>query len=236
MRTETEGGIIVGEGRALAGVRITASVSPHHRHRHAEHQVNVIEMSVPDPFASSSITVHAIRRVKQGTEKRVAGGYPVDIRARGIASCGQPSPSITTPPAESVLGGRPCVVHPHAASTLRKDVASLFYSRADEKRFRQEAAVDDEWCESLEDDSLTSLSNDELEDPATDQQRGLWSPTRERKDYAISKAVVVFGEATMTYDGSHAGGCAVEAALEAERASSFSFDDAAFWNGQLTWS
>jgi len=116
MRTETEGGIIVGEGRALAGVRITASVSPHHRHRHAEHQVNVIEMSVADPFASSSITVHAIRRVKQGTEKRVAGGYPVDIRARGIASCGQPSPSITTPPAESVLGGRPCVVHPHAAS------------------------------------------------------------------------------------------------------------------------
>lgn len=116
MRTETEGGIIVGEGRALAGVRITASVSPHHRHRHAEHQVNAIEMSVADPFASSSITVHAIRRVKQGTEKRVAGGDPVDIRARGIASCGQPSPSITTPPAESVLGGRPCVVHPHAAS------------------------------------------------------------------------------------------------------------------------
>jgi len=114
----------------------------------------------------------------------------------------------------------------------------LFYSRADEKRFRQETAfaVDDEWCESLEEDSLTSLSDDEQEDPATDHQRGLWSPTRERKDYAISKAVVVFGDATMTYDGSHAGRCAVEVALEAEMASSFSFDDAAFWNGQLTWS
>lgn len=116
MRTETEGGIIVGEGRALAGVRITASVSPHHRHRYAEHQVDVIEMSFADPFASSSIPIHAIRRVKQGTEKRVARGDPIDIRARGIASCGQLSPSVTTPPAESLLGERPSVVHPHAAS------------------------------------------------------------------------------------------------------------------------
>lgn len=112
-------------------------------------------------------------------------------------------------------------------------MASLFYSRSDEKRFRREAelARNDEWCDQLEEDSLTPLPDEE---PA---HKGLWSPQGERKDYGISKAVVIFGADTRTYGGG-VGGCAVEAALEAEKAASFSslFDDAAFWNGQLTWS
>jgi len=116
--------------------------------------------------------------------------------------------------------------------TLRKDVASLFYSRADEKRFRKEAEaapIHDEWCEQLEEDSLTSLSDDE-----GDCQSGLWSPQLERKDFSISKAKVTYGGATETYGG---GGCAIEAAREAELVSAmFSFDNAAFWNGMLTWS
>lgn len=122
--------------------------------------------------------------------------------------------------------------------TLRKDVASLFYSRADEKRFRREAesAVDTDWCESLEEDSLTALSDDE-EQASGSGHTPLWSPDRSRKDYGISKAVVVFGESTMTYgDGIVPKVCALEAALEAEAVAAFSFDDAAFWNGQLTWS
>lgn len=122
--------------------------------------------------------------------------------------------------------------------TLREDAALLFYSRADEKRFRREAetaAVEDDWCEQLEEDSLTSLSDDEEEQPSSSDHKPLWSPQRERKDYAISKAVVIFGNSTRTYDGHAAGGCAIEAALEVEKESSL-FDDAAFWNGQLTWS
>lgn len=109
-------------------------------------------------------------------------------------------------------------------------MASLFYSRADEKRFRKDAEaapLHDEWCEQLEEDSLTSLSDDEDGD-----HQSLWSP--QRKDYLISKAKVTYGGATETYNG---GGCAVEAAREAEMVSNlFSFDNAAFWNGQLTWS
>jgi len=120
--------------------------------------------------------------------------------------------------------------------TLRKDVSSLFYSRADEKRFRREAErareVEDEWCEALEEDSLTSL--DDVNESS--EHKPLWSPQRERRDYAISKAVVVFGNATRTYGGGAGAGCAIEAALESQGSSSFSFDDAAFWNGQLTWS
>lgn len=115
--------------------------------------------------------------------------------------------------------------------TLRKDVASLFYSRSDEKRFRKEAEaapLHDEWCEQLEEDSLASLSDEEDGDHVS-----LWSPQRERKDFTISKAKVTYGGATETYGG----GCAVEAAREAEMVSNlFSFDNAAFWNGQLTWS
>jgi hypothetical protein len=82
----------------------------------------------------------------------------------------------------------------------------LFYSKADERRFRREAELEDV-C-----DADTS------------------SP---RKDYAISKAVVVFGETTRTYDGSiwSFSNCAVVAKDE-----SFNFDDPAFWNGILTWS
>jgi hypothetical protein len=104
--------------------------------------------------------------------------------------------------------------------TLRKDVPALFYSRADEKRFRREAETEPA-----------------PQTPPAEDREPLWSPQRgERKDYAISKAVVVFGDSTRTYGIECGGGCAAEAALEAERSLSFSFDDAAFWNGRLTWS
>lgn len=130
--------------------------------------------------------------------------------------------------------------------TLRKDVSALFYSKADERRFRREAeeealaAAADEWCDKLEVDSLTSLSDDdedgdESEPTSPDdggRHRPLWS-RRERRDYAISKAVVVFGDSTKTYGG---GGCCAVETLEDTAAPTFSFDDAAFWNGQLTWS
>lgn len=104
--------------------------------------------------------------------------------------------------------------------------AKLFYSRADEIRFREEAAYacDDDWLDQLEEDSLP----DESSFSPTQQQREL------RTNYSISKAVVVFGSTTRTYGSG--GGCALEAVLESEKASAFSFDDAAFWNGQITWS
>eukprot|EP00577_Skeletonema_sp_RCC1716_P022527 CAMPEP_0113400208 /NCGR_PEP_ID=MMETSP0013_2-20120614/15993_1 /TAXON_ID=2843 ORGANISM="Skeletonema costatum, Strain 1716" /NCGR_SAMPLE_ID=MMETSP0013_2 /ASSEMBLY_ACC=CAM_ASM_000158 /LENGTH=227 /DNA_ID=CAMNT_0000285247 /DNA_START=50 /DNA_END=733 /DNA_ORIENTATION=+ /assembly_acc=CAM_ASM_000158 len=100
--------------------------------------------------------------------------------------------------------------------------AKLFYSRSDEIRFREEAAYacDDDWLDQLEEDSLP----DETAYGELQQQQ--------RTTYSISKAVVVFGSTTRTYGG----GCAVEAALESEKASAFSFDDDAFWSGQLTWS
>ena len=105
--------------------------------------------------------------------------------------------------------------------TLPKDVSALFYSRADERRFRREAEAEPAPPQAP---------------PAADREP-LWSPQRgERKDYAISKAVVVFGDSTRTYDVGGLGGCAAEAALEAQRALAVSFDDAAFWNGRLTWS
>jgi hypothetical protein len=105
----------------------------------------------------------------------------------------------------------------------------LFYSKSDERRFRREAeqAVDDEWCESVE-EVIPSPPQEEQE------HKPLWSPERERKEYAISKAVVVFGETTKTYGG----GCALEAAMESwsSNETPIGFDDAAFWNGVLTWS
>jgi hypothetical protein len=116
----------------------------------------------------------------------------------------------------------------------------LFYSRADEKRFRREAEFavpDDEWAENLDEDSLGSLSDDDSSDDGTSdhEHKGLFSKNRDqRKDYVISKAVVVFGNATKTYGTPS---CAVEAAAaHQEKELPFSFDDAAFWNGQLTWS
>ena len=124
--------------------------------------------------------------------------------------------------------------------TLRKDVAMLFYSRADEKRFRREAEFavpDDDWAENLDEDSLGSLSDDDSshDDTSDHEHKGLFSKNRDhRKDYGISKAVVVFGEATKTYGTPSS--CAVEAATQQVKALPFSFDDAAFWNGQLTWS
>jgi len=119
--------------------------------------------------------------------------------------------------------------------TLRKDVPELYYSRADEKRFRKEA-------EKPPPSLTTTLSTQ----PFSDEP--LWStnPGGKRKDYGISKAVVVFGDSTLTYGTTSesvvgGGGCTIEAAQVLEAKSSldgggFSFDDAAFWNGRLTWS
>lgn len=103
------------------------------------------------------------------------------------------------------------------------------------RREAEFTSVEDDWsCDSLEEDVVDQPN----QPPATEDHQPLWSPQRERKDYAISKAVVVFGNSTRTYGGALPTGCAIEAALEAEASSaaSFSFDDAAFWNGQLTWS
>lgn len=120
--------------------------------------------------------------------------------------------------------------------TPHEDVPSLYYSRADEKRFRREAEVappaDEDWGESCPASSLASRALSGM--PHPEESKPLWSPLRERRDYAISRAVVVFGDSTRTYCPPAAGGCAAEATFEAGK--SFSFDDAAFWNGQLTWS
>lgn len=141
--------------------------------------------------------------------------------------------------------------------TLRKDVAGLYYSRADEKRFRREAAAeDDELCE-VPEASMEPTPSDHQpaakpEEPFSFKDQpalvpdddatsfGLWSPAKEKRDYAISRAVVVFGDATLTY-GSAAPGTvpAVVSPREAARVEEeepFSFDDDAFWNGRLTWS
>lgn len=122
--------------------------------------------------------------------------------------------------------------------TLRKDVAELYYSRADEKRFRKEAAfavpepTDQPTAKPEEPFALMDQPTLVPEDDST--SFGLWSPTKERRDYAISQAVVVFGDATLTYGAAPAvvSPCAVEVSSEEP----FSFDDAAFWNGRLTWS
>lgn len=129
--------------------------------------------------------------------------------------------------------------------TPRRDVAALFYSKADERRFRREAQAARDKVGGDEDDSLSSLislaslSDDEVEDGASDADagsQGPWTPTRGRKDYGISKAVVVFGGAARTYGlGGGPVGCAAEARRNGP-AAPFAFDDAAFWNGQITWS
>lgn len=128
--------------------------------------------------------------------------------------------------------------------TLRKDVSALFYSRADELRFRREAekSVDnechDEPSEELDGSSSSSpnLEGGGEQDNLPHPPSGPIKQEQQRKDYAISKAVVVFGNSTKTY-----GGCAMEATATAvlfdeKSESPFSFDDAAFWNGLLTWS
>lgn len=135
--------------------------------------------------------------------------------------------------------------------TLRKDVPSLFYSRSDEKRFRKEAVStlpeDDEPANyrQLDEDSLGSLSDD---DSSYDGDEGsssntthkpLWQQRDQRKDYAISKAVVKYHGSSKTYGGGLLPpvNCALEVtSLESTNQGAFSFDDAAFWNGQLTWS
>jgi hypothetical protein len=124
--------------------------------------------------------------------------------------------------------------------TLRKDVSALFYSRADELRFRREAAtITDDEPSTAEKMEGSSPSSPVVEGDGEDHSHPpLGSPKQEqqRKDYAISKAVVVFGNSTRTY-----GGCAMEATAtvalhDEETESTFFFDDAAFWNGLLTWS
>lgn len=113
--------------------------------------------------------------------------------------------------------------------TLRKDVSELFYSRADEKRFRMEA----EWEKPSIKFDATQISS-----PSDGADREpLWSiQSGKRKDYGISKAVVVFGNSTLTYGAEDGGGVAKDPSLEAKFIEPFSFDDAAFWNGRLTWS
>jgi len=131
--------------------------------------------------------------------------------------------------------------------TLRKDVPSLFYSRSDEKRFRKEAETavpeDDEPANyrQLDEDSLGSLSDDDSCDgDEGSTHKPLWQSRDQRKDYAIYKAVVKYHGSSKTYG--YGGGllppvnCALEVASLESNTVSFSFDDAAFWNGQLTWS
>jgi len=105
----------------------------------------------------------------------------------------------------------------------------LFYSRADERRFRKEAEL-----EEREDFRPSSLPIDSWTAGGGD----IKPSNPERKDYAISKAVVVFGDTTKTYDSNiwsfPSGGCAAE--TQAAKDAAFSFDDPAFWNGILTWS
>lgn len=111
--------------------------------------------------------------------------------------------------------------------TLPKDCSKLFYSKADEKRFRREAESEDDEARHVEPQNMAEEQS----------HQPLWSPQKERKDYLISKAVIVFGQTKTTY-----GGCAAEAAItsipsaEALQTKPFNFDDAAFWNGDLTWS
>ena len=157
------------------------------------------------------------------------GGTPASSAGSALRQAAAQQLTTTTTPvgghrvrwAEDLVAS--CYTRPR---TLRKDVSALFYSRADELRFRREVACHDE-----KEEETTDVGGDQQHPP-------LGSPKQEqRKDYVISKAVVVFGNSTKTY-----GGCALEAtttstALDDEATeSTFSFDDAAFWNGLLTWS
>ena len=202
------------------------------------------------PSPSSSLSSKTPRSVSPGGTPASSAGLALRKSQR------QPASSEGAPTPRSVSWSTKLVTSVTTRPrTLRKDVASLFYSRADEKRFRREAEFavpDDDWAEQLDEDSLGSLSDDEegSEDngdntnsatTADATHKPLWQRDK-RKDYAISKAVVVFGNSTKTYGGQVQvqqvpTPCSVEVALEADKASSsFSFDDAAFWNGQLTWS
>ena len=93
--------------------------------------------------------------------------------------------------------------------TCREDIPKLFYSRADERRFRKEA------------DNLTDISSEGA------------SP---KKGYAISKAVIIFGESTKTYGDTAWSFPTTSCALQSKTEDTFNFDDPAFWNGILTWS
>lgn len=115
--------------------------------------------------------------------------------------------------------------------TLPGDVPLLYYSRADERRFRREA--DEERCQLDEDTQDRSWT----EQPGGDHQP-LWSSESKVKDYAISKAVVIFGETTRTYGLGTAApdqDTAFSSTCPSPRGV-LNFDDDAFWNGQLTWS
>ncbi|KAL7516573.1 hypothetical protein ACHAWX_001573 [Stephanocyclus meneghinianus] len=113
--------------------------------------------------------------------------------------------------------------------TCREDIPALYYSRADERRFRKEAEL-----EEREELRPSSPPIDSWTACGGDIQRS----HPERRDYGISKAVVVFGDTTKTYDSNiwsfPSGGCAAES--NAVKDAAFSFDDPAFWNGILTWS
>jgi len=96
----------------------------------------------------------------------------------------------------------------------------------------------------LDEDSLGSLSDDDSSydgdeggSANTATHKPLWQQRDQRKDYEISKAVVKYHGSSKTYGGGLSPvNCALEVTSLESNTVSFSFDDAAFWNGQLTWS
>lgn len=85
--------------------------------------------------------------------------------------------------------------------TCRTDIPKLFYSRADERRFRKEA------------NNSTDVSSEGT------------SPV---KGYAISKAVIFFGESTKTYGDTAWSFPTTNCAVESKMEDTFNFDDQPF--------
>ena len=204
--------------------------------------------SSTDGVRESSITLSPSSSVSKAP-RSVSPRGAIAVSARAVALRGSNS-SRTTQLQPHVRWASTLVTSVQTRPrTLRKDVPSLFYSRSDEKRFRKEAEFalpEDDSDEpaanyrQLDEDSLGSLSDD---DSSYDGDEGsthkpLWQSRDQRKDYAISKAVVKYHGSSKTYGGGQLPpvNCALEVTSLESNTVSFSFDDAAFWNGQLTWS
>ena len=208
--------------------------------------------SSTDGVRESSSTLSSSSSVSKAP-RSVSPGGTVQLSARAALRGSNSSRDTTTQLQPHVRWASTLVTSVQTRPrTLRKDVPSLFYSRSDEKRFRKEAESalpeDDEPANyrQLDEDSLGSLSDD---DSSYDGDEGgtsnaahkpLWQQRDQRKHYAISKAVVKYHGSSKTY--TYGGGqlppvnCALEVTSLESNTVSFSFDDAAFWNGQLTWS